>query len=134
MPTLNILLDTNEYIFGLTKPKGYSSQLLENLPNFIVKLPRFILNEIHHNLPEGIHKIFYYLLKEAKIEVVEELIPANLVDKYKKQLPLEDAVIAAYCEFLHIDILISENRHFLVDFRSKVFKVLSAKNFLNQYA
>ncbi len=133
MPTLTILLDTNEYIFGLTKPEGDSAKLLENLPSFIVKLPRFILSEIHSNLPEDMNKIFYALLKEAKVEIVEEPIPASLVAKYKKQLPEEDAVIAAYCEFLQVDILISENRHFLVDFHPKAFKVLSAQNFLAQY-
>lgn len=130
MPTLTILLDTNEYIFGLTEPEGFSAKLLGNLPSFTVKLPRFILDELHNNLPREILKILFTLLQEAKIEITEDQVPISLVKKYQKQLPYEDAVIAAYCEFLQIDILISENRHFLVNFNPKAFKVLSAQNFL----
>lgn len=58
MPTLTILLDSNDYIFGLTKPQRFSARLLKNLPNLTVKLPRFIMNELHDNLPEDILKTF----------------------------------------------------------------------------
>lgn len=133
MPTLTILLDSNEYIFGLTKFQKSSAQLLEKLPDLNVKLPRFILNEIHNNLSKDLLKIFYSLLKEAHIEIIEEQAPVSLVKKYKKQLPPEDAVIAAYCEFLGVKILISENRHFLINFNPKAFEVLSAQNFLEQH-
>lgn len=73
------------------------------------------------------------MLKEAKIGIIEDQIPASLVEKYQNQLPAEDAVIAAYCEFLKVKILISENRHFLINFNPKAFKVLSAQNFLEQH-
>lgn len=134
MPTLTILLDTNEYIFGLIRPTGFSAQLLQKLPNFSVKLPRFILNELHKNLPEDVLKSTYLLLNEANVDIVDQQIETNLVEKYQKQLPPEDAVIAAYCEFLAVDILISENRHFLVNFKPKAFEVMSAQNFLERYS
>lgn len=130
MPTLTTLLDSNEYIFGLTKPQGFSAQLLKKLPNLTVKLPRFILNELHNNLSEEILRIFYLLLQKAKVEIIEDQVSASLVKKYQNQLPIEDAVIAAYCEFLKVKILISENRHFLLKFNPKTFKVLSAQTFL----
>lgn len=134
MSTLTILLDTNEFIFGLTQPTESSAQLLEELPDFTVKLPRFILDELHNNLPNNILKALYSLLKETKTEIIEQQVPVSLVEKYQKQLPSEDAVIAAYCEFLKIKVLISENRHFLVDFHPKVFEVLSAQRFLERHS
>ncbi len=133
MTTLTILLDTNEFIFGLTKPQESSAQLLGKLPYLSIKLPRFILNELHDNLSYTLLKELYQLIREAEVEVIEEKIPASMVKKYQKQLPPEDAIIAAYCEFLRIEILISENRHFLVDFHPKAFRVLSAHEFIEQY-
>lgn len=83
MSISTIVLDSNEYIFGLAELEKQSIDLL------------------------------------------------SLVQKYRRDLPPEDAVIAAYCEFLKVDALISENRHFLVNFHPKSFVVLSAKQFNN---
>lgn len=133
MPILTILLDTNEFIFGLREPEGYSAKLLGKLIQFNIKLPRFVIDELHNNLPENVLKLFYSLLKENEIEILDVQIPASLVEKYKSQLPPEDAIIAAYCEFLHVDVLISENRHFLVNFHPKVFQVLSVHEFMDKW-
>ncbi len=133
MLTLTIVLDSNEYIFGLSEQLKPSTSLLKNLSGCIIKLPRFILDELHDNLEEILLKKLYRLINNAKIEIIEEQIPAFLIEKYQKQLPAEDAVIAGYCELLKVDVLISENRHFLVDFHPKAFKILDAQNFLNIY-
>ncbi len=132
MHTLIIVLDTNEFIFGLTNSLSHSAILLENLEKLRVKLPRFILQELHNNLPESVLRLVYFLLKEKGVEIVDMQVPSTLVEKYQSQLPPEDAVIAAYCEFLSVDVLVSENRHFLVDFQPKVFRVLSAQEFLDK--
>ena len=132
MPILTILLDSNEYIFGLGGIRKDSKDLLQVLASFRVKLPRFILDELHANIGETKLKALYRLIRETKIEVVEEKVPLSLVKKYQKEIHPEDAVIAAYCEFLQADVLISENRHFLIGFQPKSFGVLSAEEFLQQ--
>lgn len=132
MPTLTILLDSNEYIFGLSGERAQSVQLLNTLASFRDKLPRFVLNELHDNLTEERLKKLYRLVKDAQLQIIEERVPLSLIEKYQKQLPPEDAVIAAYCEFLKVTYLISENRHFLVDFNPKGFEVLAAQNFLDR--
>lgn len=133
MPTLTILLDSNEYIFGLKELQASSTDLLATLTSFSVKLPRFILDELHDNLGSDELKKLYRLIRKTKTEIIEQKVPLKLVETYQKQLPTEDAVIAAYCEFLQVDVLISENRHFLMNFHPKTFDVFSALNFLIQY-
>lgn len=132
MPTLTILLDSNEYIFGLTESLEESAKLLKILSSFKVKIPRFVLDELNDNLSGDLLKKLYQLIRNSNIEIVEDKVPVSLVEKYEKELPAEDAVIAAYCEFLKVDIMISENRHFLVDFDPKLFMVLSAQSFLQK--
>lgn len=132
MPTLIIILDSNEYIYGLTETKEASIDLLELLSDFTVKIPRIILDELHQNLRADDLKNLYRLIKEADLETVERKTPSSIVDKYSKHLPYEDAVIASYCEYLNVDILVSENRHFLVNFHSRAFRVLSASAFLKE--
>ena len=133
MPILTILLDSNEYIFGLKDIYSSSNRLLSILSSFNVKVPRFILDELHDNLSDILLKELYQLIKTTGVEIIEEKVSIRLVEKYQKQLPVEDAIIAAYSEFLKVEVLVSENRHFLVDFRPKAFKVLSSKEFIEQY-
>lgn len=134
MPTLTIILDTNEYIFGLKKVSKGSVRLLQKLSYFKVKAPRLILEELHRNLDTALMKELYGILLKAKAEVVEERVSNTLVKKYENELPYEDAVIASYCEHLKVDFLISENRHFLVGFKPKNFKVFSAEDFLKKFS
>lgn len=133
MHTLTIILDTNEFIYGLTDTKKACITLLTKLPDFNVKIPRIILNELHNNLPRELLKELYKLLKDANVEIIDKKTPVSLVKRYEEQLPYEDAVIASYCEHLNIDILISENRHFLVDFNPDAFQVLPATEFLKKF-
>ena len=128
MHTSTIILDTNEYIYGLTGIKKPCADLIGKLSTFKVKLPRIILDELHKNLSEDLLKDLYKLLRVAQVDIVGEKVSIDLVNKYK--LPYEDAIIASYCEHLLVDVLVSENRHFLVGFRPKSFKVFSAHDFL----
>ena len=123
-----IILDTNEYIYGLGGTKKECEDLINRLPNFNVKVPRIILNELYNNLGDNLIKDLYRLLRFTEAEIIEKKVPISLIDKYK--VPYEDAVIASYCEYLKVDALISENRHFLIDFHPKSFKIFSAHDFL----
>lgn len=134
MRTLTIILDSNEYIFGLTEKKEPSDALLAMLSNFTIKIPRIILDELHQNMRKDELKSLYKLIRDKEVVIIEDKIPASTVDKYKKQLHYEDAVTASYCEYFDVDILISENRHFLVNFHPKAFRVLSASEFLKEFS
>lgn len=129
---MTIVLDSNEYIYGLANTIETSVILLKKLSSFEVKIPRFILDELHNNLTEELLKELYKLIIEQKIVIFEEKVSEKSVKKFK-DLPYEDAVIAAYCELLKVNVLVSENRHFLIGFHSKSFKVFSAKDFLDQF-
>lgn len=60
--------------------------------------------------------------------------PFYLFDKYKKiGLKKGDTPIAAFCEFIKADCLITENRHFLKEAKVKEFKVVAIKDFLSAY-
>ena len=133
MHTLTIILDTNEFIYGITQTKEASTNLLACLQDFVVKVPRIILDELYQNLRRDLLKELYKLLRDTNAEIIEKKTPVALVNKYEEQVPYEDAVIASYCEQLNIDILISENRHFLVGFQPKSFQVLSASDFLKKF-
>lgn len=134
MRTLTIILDTNEYIFGLIEKDQNCKELLESLANFRVLIPRIILSELHNNLGGELLSKLYRLLIDNNIEIVDAKIPHHIVEKFKGKLPFEDAIIVAYCELLEVDYLISENRHFLVGFNPVKFKVLPAREFLKRYA
>lgn len=125
-----IILDTNEYIYGLTGRKKSCVDLISKLSSFKVKIPRIILDELHKNLSDIILKDLYELLGKEKVDIVYEKVSIDLVNKYQEKVPYEDAVIASYCELLKIDVLISENRHFLIGFNPKNFQVFSAHDFL----
>lgn len=77
MPTLTIILDTNEYIFGLTEKDRNCKRLLDQLSNFQVFIPRIILKELHNNLSgEQLNRLYKILIKtnaEITCKVVPEL-------------------------------------------------------------
>jgi hypothetical protein len=93
-------------------------------------MPRIILQELHNNLSGKMLNKLYKLLIKANIEIVDLKAPIKLVQEFKVVLPFEDSVIAAYCKLFEVDYLVSENRHFLVSFRPKMFRVLPADKFL----
>ena len=59
-------------------------------------------------------------------------LPFHLLDKYKKiGLKKGDIAIAAFCEHVKSDYLITENRHFLKKVKFSEFKVLGIEEFLS---
>lgn len=128
MNEIKLILDSNEYILYFNN----SSQLLENvvtLPNIKIFINNLIFREIIRNIRRVSMKSFIRLLKNPKVVVIKEKIPDHLTDKYKRLgLKKGDQIIAAFCEYIQVDYLISENRDFLK--KKFEFKVVNLKEFL----
>lgn len=71
------------------------------------------------------------MLNTLQIEVIaDELIPKNLIVKYKEKGAKEgDAIIAAFVEWTEADYLVTENRDFLKEIKTD-FKTVKADGFI----
>ena len=126
-----ISLDTNIFIFGLRNIDLFSSLILKNLFLFNVKISAQIEKEVRQNLTlYEIHKFYRQISLLSKFEIVCNPLDDNLVDKYR-QLGLKtgDAKIAAFCEQEHIQIFVSENRHFLEKLSERPCFIADSKTF-----
>jgi len=134
---LQLVLDANEFIFGLGFFRKKSCEsllnfLIDNFSSHSMSVCRTIVEEVRANLTA---KEFHSFIKFINIfTVIDEdcLIPFELGAKYeKKGLKDADALIAAFTEWVGAEVLITENRHFLNRCADLPFKVLSAKEYLN---
>ena len=140
---MRIILDTNEYIFGLDTEKGEEAPgrllnsirvLIEEVENFRILVPEIIRKEVQRNIPEDLEGDFYRLIYVSeKIEHHSMLnIPVKLFEKYMNEKGLKegDALIAAFAEFAQVDYLISENRHVYRGLEVRKFTPVNAQEFL----
>lgn len=123
-----IVLDANEYIFGLgLKRKDACEHLLEIIDVYEVR----IIDEVIQNLPKISHGIFYKFLNHilGTIEIDENsIVPYELGKKYEiKGFKEADAFIAAYTERIGANYLITENRYFLSKEKELPFRVVTAE-------
>lgn len=133
MVELKLVLDSNEYIFYLNNKSNDILRLLDSQDTKIF-LNDLIFEEVIRNITKEAIKYSINLLKNPKFEVIAHQIPENLTEKYKNLgLKKGDIVIAAFCEAVGADYLITENRHFLKSRKFGKFKVLSLKGFLNKF-
>lgn len=102
-------------------------------PGLILIIPRLIAQEVTRNLktPEQIRR-FYRLFEAYDFAfIVDEPTPRVLVEKYAALgLPVKaDAFIGAFAEWMKVQYLVSDNRHFLRELKTEAFRVLSAAEF-----
>lgn len=125
-----IVLDSNEYINFLNKKQAQLGKILERNT---VHANELIVKEVLRNVAEELKKEFYALLMKDSIALHGENPPARLLLKYKKQgLKKGDIMIAAFCESIGADYLVSENRHFLKERKFAEFRAASLKDFLEK--
>lgn len=130
---MRVVLDSNEYIIFLNKKSTSLNELLGK-EGIVIYVNGLIVEEVLRNIAETIKSKFYKILFKNKIEVNDKIPPFYLFDKYKKiGLKRGDITIAAFCEFIKADYLITENRHFLKEAKVKEFKVAAIKDFLSNY-
>jgi predicted nucleic acid-binding protein len=129
---LRFVIDSNEYIFAFGPLKEHKArQLLDRLLNEIhlhtIRIPHTIFEEVKRNLsPEAFQEFNNFV---NAIGTVDEdiTVPFEIVFKYEaKHLKPADAFIAAYTEWTGADVLVTENRHFLIHQDDLSFKVLAA--------
>ncbi len=133
---MRICIDSNQFIFGLSGSDPASEALLRFLPRLEVVIPRLVLREVTRNLNPTQVKALYALLRQApRVTVVENPVPAELVQKYVRLgLPEKaDAVIGAFAEWQGARYIVSDNRHFLEEVHSEAFEVISPDAFLKRH-
>lgn len=129
---MKIALDSNEYINFLNRKSLLLDKLFAN-ENVNIYINGDIVKEVLRNVKETLKGEFYKILFKYKIEVNNEKLPFYLFNKYKKlSLKKGDFIIAAFCEFVEADYLITENRHFLMKIKFDKFDVITIKEFSNK--
>jgi len=140
--TLTVVLDSNIYIFGIARVMPSCEALLNVLSRgkwesrLRVITPHLVEREVTRSLePIGLSasKLFYSILADVPWSgVTYEAPPDELMLKYLELgLAEEDAVIAAFTEWLGAKYLVSENRHFLEELKTEALQVVDAAEFLN---
>lgn len=140
---MKIILDTNEYIFGLDRESGEEASvkllnvvrlMIEDIKDFKLLLPEIIREEVQRNIPEYLEKDFYKLIYSSEKIYHHSMmdVPIKLFDKYQNESGLKegDAMIVAFAEFMKVDYLISENRHIYKSLKIKEFVTVNASEFL----
>ena len=135
---MRICINSSTLIFGLQQDNPFAAQLLDLVsPEFVLVIPRLVGQEVTRNLTTpGQVRRFYRLFQARTFAfLVDDPVPKELVDKYiQLGLPEKaDAFIGAFAEWMQARYLISENRHFLREFKTSDFKVLSAEEFIARW-
>ena len=131
MNRMKIILDSNVYVFYFADKSTDLIKILKNKKCRIF-INDLIFSEVIRNLRKENVKDFKNLIKSPVFSVVVEITPAHIIEKYKKlELKKGDIVIAAFCEHIQADYLITENRHFLKKMEIEGCKILTAKEFID---
>ena len=130
-----VVLDSNELIFGLTGNEQYPKLLIDNLgklnPKYDFRISRQILKDVLDNIPENCQEKFFRLVNYGIVNYDSQYVDKYLLSKYKNlKFKKGDIVIAAYTELINANYLISENRHFLKELKTRKFKIANAEQFL----
>jgi predicted nucleic acid-binding protein len=123
------------FIRGLRDDTSDAAQLLnlisENRP---LVIPRLVAQEVTRNLlnPEQAAAFYHLFARSDFAFIVEEPVPRDLVLAYTERgLPAKaDAFIGAFAEWLQVDYLISDNRHFLRDLQTTAYQVITPAQML----
>ena len=126
-----IVLDSNEYIDYLNS-KNSLDKLFFN-QDLTIYINDIVIREVIRNLKEPQIKEFYNIIFSKNIDFYGDKLSSTLLEKFKKLgLKKGDIAIAAFCESVKADYLITENRHFFKSKKFDKFKVLGLKEFLTK--
>jgi uncharacterized protein (DUF2164 family) len=134
---LRLVLDANEYIFGLGLFRKQSSEslvvfIIDNLTSHSVSVCRTIVEEVRTNLTPKEFQGFIRFINALTTIDEDFFIPFELGARYEAMGFKEaDALIAAYTDWVGADALVTENRHFLRRSPSLPFKVINARQCLD---
>ena len=127
-----IVLDSNEYVYYINR-ENLSLQKLFLDKNLSIWFNDHIIREVLRNIKELQKKEFYNIIFKYNIDFYGLKLPIHLLNKYKNLgLKKGDIAIAAFCEAIAAEYLISENRHFLKGIKNTKFKIISAVQFIKK--
>ena len=133
---MRICIDSNIFILGITDADADASALMDMLSQLSVVVPRLVVVETVRNLaPIGMDKQFFATIGEAtRFHIVDASPPPELIEKYVVLgLPAKaDALIGAFAEWIGVQYLISDHRHFL-SLTTEAFEVLRPGEFLHRW-
>ncbi len=140
---MRLILDTNEYIFGLNPGSGRTAsiQLLEAIgellaesPDFTLFVPEIVREEVQRNLAPAFVGDFYRYVTSSPQIVFGSLydVPVALFEQYHLRIGLKqaDAIIAAFADWVDADFLVSDNRHIYAELQVSQFITCTAPQFM----
>ena len=133
-----ICIDSCVFIRGLKYTLSDADRLLSLLsPDLPIVIPRLVAIEVTRNLQSTIDQArFYRLFYERPFAmIIDEDLPNVLLASYitKGLRAKGDAYIGAFAEWIQVDYLISDNRHFLRELQTDAYRVASPAEFLNHW-
>jgi len=129
---MRICIDSNQFILALTQADSEAEELILNLAEFDVFVPRLVMKEVTRNLAaDRVDYLHRLIADNARFHIVDASTPPELIEKYVALgLPAKaDALIGAFAEWMEAQYLISDNRHFL-SLTTEAFEVLRPGEFL----
>lgn len=132
---MRICIDSNQFILALTRADPDAEDLMLNLAEFDVFIPRLVMKEVARNLDaERVRYLHQLIADNPRFHIIDASIPPELIEKYiALGLPAKaDALIGAFTEWVGAQYLISDNRHFL-SLTTDAFEVLRPGDFLRRW-
>ncbi len=130
-----ICIDSCVFIRAADAPNSDAARLVNLLgPELPVVIPRLIVWEVVRNLryENAIHTFFRIFSEKSTGEIIDLPVPEDLVLAYIARGLREkgDAYIGAFAEWMRVDYLVSDNRHFLRELRTDAYRLLSPGDLL----
>ena len=129
---VRVVLDSNEYVFYIMGLSDVVEFVLNAGAEVCIHIA--IIEEVWRSLMKSAHKTaFLSILLSPGIRIYTDKLPMVLKDKYARLgLRGGDILIAAFTEFCHADILITEDENFnalkeAVDVSFKIFSYQQLK-------
>ncbi len=132
---MRICIDSNQFILALTQADPEAEELILNLAEFDVFVPRLVMKEVTRNLAaDRVDYLHRLIADNARFHIVDASTPPELIEKYVALgLPAKaDALIGAFTAWVGAQYLISDNRHFL-SLTTEPFEVLQPGEFLQRW-
>ena len=132
-----ICIDSCVFIRAFDAPASDAAELLGLLnPNLSVVIPRIVVDEVVRNLHtyETVRTFYRLFSGESGLQIIDLQIPDQLLADYVARglRAKGDAYIGAFAEWMRVDCLISDNRHFLRELRTDAYRLLSPGDFLRE--
>ncbi len=135
---MRICIDSCVFIRGINQEGSDAERLLRSIgPELQVIANRLIAQEVTRNLsgPQQVRRFYQIFHESTAAFIVTGPIPPAILDRYVTLGLREkgDAIIGAFAEWMAVDYLISDNRHFLRDSQTDAYRVASPAEFLNHH-